>query len=170
MTGVGAGFFAAAIARLGGYSPDLELLAGVIAAASTTLPDWLEMPIIRKGLRVGSIITHRTITHWGLFWLVLLGWGLHSQGLPGVVAIGAATGSIFHLLGDAPNPMGVPWLWPTKRLRIGKNGLWRSGEYEPFLVVLFTALGVGAWYLVDTYHTPSNFANLNILNYTKMLQ
>ena len=62
--------------------------------------------------------------------------------------MGVAVGAITHILGDAPNPMGIPWLWPTKRLRIGKKGLWRSGQHELLIILGYSAAGYGAWRLV----------------------
>lgn len=157
LTGVGAAFFAAACARLAGWDAHAELAAATIALFSTNLPDQLEFPQRRNGVRVGTLITHRTVTHWGLFWLLALGWGLYEGTLFAAMVSGAAVGALFHLLGDAPNPMGVPWLWPTRRLRIGKRGLWRSGQNELLLILFFTLLGVGAWHFAVFYTTGASF-------------
>lgn len=143
-TGVGAALLAAAIARL----LDLpELIAAAVAATSTTMPDWIEIPVYRNGVRKGSLITHRTLTHWPPLWLGLMAWGAHEGGIAGAMMLGAATGSMIHILGDAPNPMGIPWLWPTDRIRFGKKGWWRSGEHEPFLALVFATFGFVAWSL-----------------------
>jgi membrane-bound metal-dependent hydrolase YbcI (DUF457 family) len=61
------------------------------------------------------------------------------------MAIGVAMGALTHILGDAPNPMGIPWLWPTKRLRIGKKGLWRSGQREFLIIIGYASAGYYAW-------------------------
>src|SRR5690606_21443488 len=116
-----------------------------VAGAATTIPDWIEGPIYRLGLRVGSLIPHRTITHWPVLWLVLLWWGLSFEGVVGAAMFGTAIGALVDILGDAPNPMGIPWLWPTRRIRFGKKGWWRSGENELFLIVFFTVVGVVTW-------------------------
>lgn len=143
-TGVGAAFLAAAAAHLA-HLP--ELFAAAVAAASTTMPDWIELPVYRNGARTGSLIPHRTLTHWPPLWAGLAAWGVHDGGLLGAVAVGAAIGSFTHILGDAPNPMGIPWCWPTRRLRIGKKGLWRSGQHELLMILGYAAFGYAVWRL-----------------------
>lgn len=143
-TGIGAAFFAAAVARLLGLP---EVPAAAVAAASTTIPDWIEIPCYRGGFRVGSLIPHRTITHWPAIWIALTCWAWHHGDFLGGIALGAAVGAITHILGDAPNPMGIPWLLPHKRLRIGKKGLWKSGQHEFLIIVGYAAAGYGAWKL-----------------------
>lgn len=144
LTGIGAAFIAAAIARL---TDTPEFIAAAVALTATTMPDWIEIPFYRNGTRVGSLITHRTITHWPPLWLALIYWGILQGGVVGAMAIGAAIGSLTHILGDAPNPMGIPWILPYKRLRFGKKGWWRSGQNEFFMVVTYTLFGFGCWYL-----------------------
>lgn len=141
-TGVGAALFAAALARL----TDLpELIAAAVAMVSTTMPDWIEMPYYRKGVRAGSLITHRTITHWPPLWVLVAMWGVHEGGLGGAMLMGAAMGAMVHILGDAPNPMGIPWIVPHQRLRFGKKGWWKSGQREPFIALAFAVFGFVAW-------------------------
>lgn len=142
-TGIGAAFAAAAIARVTGTP---ELVAAVVAALSTTMPDWIEIPFYRGGVRAGSLIKHRTLTHWPFLWLALIAWSAHAQGLAGAAGIGAAVGSLAHILGDAPNPMGIPWLLPHKRIRFGKKGWWRSGQHEFLMILTFAAGGYLAWW------------------------
>lgn len=139
---MGAAFLAAAIAHVASLP---ELIAAAVAATCTTMPDWIEFPIYRNGVRRGSLITHRTITHWPPLWLAVIAWSVHEGGILGAMTLGAAIGSLTHILADAPNPMGIPWLWPTDRLRIGKKGLWRSGEHEPFLALAFATFGFAVW-------------------------
>lgn len=145
-TGIGAGFMAAAIARFAGAPEMIELIAAVVALLSTTMPDWIEIPFYRGGQRVGSLITHRTLTHWPPLWLGLIAWGVYDGTVLGAIAIGSAVGSLVHILGDAPNPMGIPWVLPHKRLRIGEKGLWKSGKYEFPLILGFASVGFGMWY------------------------
>lgn len=146
-TGLGAAFMAAAIARLGGFGEFSELAAAIVAASSTTMPDWIEIPFYKNGVRSGSLIAHRTLTHWPLLWLACIAWGVHDGTIIGALAIGAAVGSLVHILGDAPNPMGIPWLLPHRRLRLGKKGWWRSGQHEILMTLAFIGVGYGAWYL-----------------------
>lgn len=147
LTGLGAAFIAAAIARASNQPELFELVAAAIAMVSTTMPDWIEIPFYRNGMRVGSLITHRTLTHWPPLWLACITWGIYDGTLIGAAALGAAVGSLVHILGDCPNPMGIPWLVPHKRIRLGKKGLWRSGEHEFLLIIAFAAVGFGSWYV-----------------------
>lgn len=168
-TGIGAAFVAAAIAHVSNMEPYAEVIAAVMAAASTTLPDWLEIPRYRKGRRVGTVIKHRTLTHWSLPWFGLLVWGLAVGGLIGGAMLGAAVGALYHLLGDAPNPMGVPWLWPTKRLRIGRRGLWRSGQHEFLFGMFLNVMGFAIWKIAVIIHSDSESVLTNHLNMVKCL-
>lgn len=145
-TCVGAAFFAAALARLLGLP---ELVAGAVATVAVTMPDWAEIPYYRCGVRAGSLIKHRTITHWPWLWLALGIWGVQEGGLLGAAMLGTAAGCLTHILGDAPNPMGIPWLLPTKRMRLGKKGWWPSGAHEPFMALSFATAGFVLWRLVS---------------------
>jgi membrane-bound metal-dependent hydrolase YbcI (DUF457 family) len=145
-TGVGAAFLGAAAAHVL-LLP--ELITAAIAASCTTMPDWIEFPMYRNGVCTGRLITHRTVTHWPPLWLAVIALGVHEGGLVGALALGAAIGSFTHILADCPNPMGIPWLWPTRRLKIGKKGLWKSGAHEPFLALVFATFGFVVWRLVD---------------------
>lgn len=144
LTGIGAAFFGATIAHACSLP---EIITAAVAAASCTLPDWAEIPFFRNGMRTGSLIAHRTLTHWPLLWLGLFAWGLHEHGLIGAALVGLAVGCLTHILCDAPNPMGIPWLVPHQRLRIGRKGLWRSGEHEFLIAVTWGGLGYGVWRL-----------------------
>lgn len=148
-TGVGAAFFAATVAHLTHLS---ELVAAAMAMASVTMPDWAEFPFYRNGVRSGSLIAHRTLTHWPGLWMFTFGWGLHEQGFIGAILVGISCGAMTHILGDAPNPMGVPWFLPNRRVKLGKRGWWRSGEHEPFLALCFGAAGFVLWRLVGTVY------------------
>jgi len=144
-TGIGTAFFAAAAARAVGLP---EGVVAVVAGLSTTIPDWSEIPFYRNGQRVGSLITHRTITHWPWLWVALAVWGVHTGGIIGAMAFGAGIGAFAHILGDAPNPMGIPWLLPHRRVRIGRKGLWRSGQHEFLIVLTFAGSGYATWRLI----------------------
>lgn len=143
-TGVGAAFIAAALAHVAQLP---ELVAAAVASVSTTVPDWAEIPFYRDGKRSGSLIAHRTLTHWPPLWLGMLAMGYHEGGFIGAMLIGISTGAMTHILGDAPNPMGIPWLLPNKRMRIGKKGWWRSGDHEPFMALTFATIGFAIWRL-----------------------
>lgn len=145
LTGLGTAFIAATLAKYAGLDEVLQILTGAIASISTTIPDWIEIPYYRKGVRAGSLIKHRTITHWPWLWLGLMIWGCTFNGIEACILIGASCGALAHILADAPNPMGIPWIHPAQRIRFGKKGLWRSGEYETLIVSLFTLIGAGIW-------------------------
>lgn len=93
----------------------------------STLPDWLELPIRRQGVRM-SLIPHRTITHWVAPWLVA-GWfsvahvmahgGMWWWGVTGVVA-----GVMTHLFLDWLTPMGIPIILPFSRSSARKWRRW----------------------------------------------
>lgn len=138
---------AAAIARVSGMGEISEITAAILAGFSTTMPDWTEVPFFKNGMRSGSLIAHRTITHWPPIWVLAIIWGIHDTSIIGALAIGAGVGSMWHILGDAPNPMGIPWLLPHRRIRFGKKGWWRSGEHEILMTLFFTLLGFSAWFL-----------------------
>lgn len=141
---------AAAIARFSGMGMLAEVSAALVAASSTTMPDWIEIPFYRQGVRSGSLIAHRTITHWPALWVALVVWGAYDASLIGAVVVGAAVGSLVHILGDAPNPMGIPWLLPHRRIRFGRKGWWRSGQHEVLMTLAFAGFGFAAWYCAKT--------------------
>lgn len=155
-TGIGAAFLAAAAARWAGLP---EVIAATVALVSCTVPDWTEIQCFRGGVRVGTLIPHRTITHWPPLWLALLAWGCADGTYVGAIAFGCAIGALTHILGDAPNPMGIPWLFPHKRLRIGRKGLWRSGQHELLIILGYGAFGYAVWRLTGG-HWPEAITNL----------
>lgn len=145
LTGIGAGFFAAALVHTLGFNYTAEVFAALAAASSTTLPDWIEIPVHKKGMRAGTLIPHRTITHWPPLWLGLMYFAFYYlEPYYAATLIGICVGAITHILADAPNPMGVPWFWPHKRVSI-LGGLWRSGQFEKTITAVFTAIGVFYW-------------------------
>lgn len=82
---------------------------------------------------------HRTLTHWGIVWIALLVYaiiGVHDKVIQAALG-GFALGGLAHLLGDWPNPTGVPWLWPRDRSRHSLRW-WVSGHYD-------TAISLFAW-------------------------
>lgn len=50
---------------------------------------------------------------------------------------------------DEAKAMGIPWIHPLQRIRLGKKGWWRSGKNETVLVSLFTVFGVSIWVQVN---------------------
>jgi membrane-bound metal-dependent hydrolase YbcI (DUF457 family) len=122
-------------------------LALLMTFSGATAPDWLE---IRKPSG-GTVITHRTITHWLPLWCLALVAVLATMDTPiaqglnkldpsmyqligellsPVVAsalIGFLVGGLSHLATDFPNPMGIPIVTPWHRLSLN---LWNSGEGE----------------------------------------
>lgn len=119
-----------------GYILILTFLAGIPGG---TAPDWMEISSWSPETGRTSVIKHRTITHWGIFWITL--WCLFLFLTPVLVwapiVLGFAGGGLMHLLVDWPNPMGVPWLRIKKRHSLK---LWRSGEFEVPLVIVTWAI------------------------------
>ena len=145
LTGLGAGFFAAALVHTLGFNYKAELVSALLAVLSTNIPDWIEIPTYKRGIRTGTLIPHRTITHWPPLWLGFIYIAFHYlEPLYAAALMGVCVGALVHILADAPNPRGIPWLLPNKRITL-LGGLWRSGEFEKTLVMIFTVSGAFTW-------------------------
>lgn len=150
-TGAASGVLAAVLlsklnTNIQGYVLFLTFLAAIPGG---TAPDWLEIASWSPETGRTSVIKHRTITHWGIAWLILL---MVSLFLSPVVIwmpilFGFAAGGVTHLLVDWPNPMGVPWIRIKKRHSLK---LWRSGENEFAITIVVWTLtsyvAYMAWY------------------------
>lgn len=156
-SGIDAGILAAVIVvhrGAGGPFQLLAMLALVAGAWGGTAPDWLEIAWWRKKHRVKRrlLITHRTLTHWGIPWVTLLWYSYVSLNSAGwaPVAFGFAAGGLMHLLTDWPNPMGVPWIFRRHSL-----SMWRSGNLEFVVILLSWSLcaGVADGLLFNGVHT-----------------
>lgn len=142
------------------------LLVSAATIVGGTAPDWME---IRKKSG-GTVIKHRTITHWLPLWLMLFffSYGLivkdetlmqiydfnvnvHIQSF----LLGFSIGGLLHLLVDLPNPMGIPILTPTRRFSLK---LWKSGKFE---VPIVTAFFVFSLYYIGVLNL--NIEKLNFL-------
>jgi hypothetical protein len=142
-TGWAAGVIAAAlVAHAGAGGPfHLWLAAALIAGiAGGTAPDWLEVAWWSRKRRLW--ITHRTATHWGIGWLLLLAGSYHWLGRAPLAApaFGFACGGLMHLLADWPNPLGVPWIAARHSLN-----WWNSGHCDLLVV---GASWLAAWWVV----------------------
>lgn len=137
----------------------IPMIAAVSTILGATAPDWLE---IRKS-GGGTVIKHRTITHylpiWAILFLVSLGYltqnSFITENLPALpdnmfcswilsFVLGFSFGGLLHLLTDLPNPMGIPIIVPNVRFSLK---LWKSGKYEPaitffFLLIVLIYIGV----------------------------
>jgi membrane-bound metal-dependent hydrolase YbcI (DUF457 family) len=150
-SGIAAGLLAAAVvfkANAGGPYYLLLLLTALAGAWGGTAPDWMEIAWWRSKKKYRGAarlwIKHRTATHWGIPWVMLLAYGYMNLGSVwwAPIAFGFAAGGVTHLLWDWPNPMGVPWVWRRHSL-----SMWRSGNLESMVIVLSwvgCALGVDA--------------------------
>jgi membrane-bound metal-dependent hydrolase YbcI (DUF457 family) len=139
-SGIAAGLLAAAIvvkAQAGGPYYLLALLSALAGAWGGTAPDWMEIAWWRSKTKYRGAarlwINHRTLTHWGIPWVILLIYSYVSLNSVwwAPVAFGFAAGGMMHLLTDWPNPMGVPWIWRRHSL-----SMWRSGNLETMVIVL----------------------------------
>jgi len=138
-SGLAAGILAAVIVvheKAGGPYQLLAMLALLAGAWGGTAPDWLEVAWWRKKYRGKRRlwIAHRSLTHWGIPWVMLLWYAYTSFNSVwwAPVAFGFAAGGLMHLLADWPNPMGVPWIYRRHSL-----SMWRSGNLE-FVVILLS--------------------------------
>lgn len=125
------------------------ILATLFFLFGSTAPDWLE---IRKKSG-GTIIRHRTITHWVPLWILLFYFSHYAilnnyvflnnyveyQNYFYSVLIGFSMGGILHLLLDLPNPMGIPILTPYHRFSLN---LWKSGKNETFIILSLVILNL----------------------------
>jgi len=132
----------------------VSLIACLFLISGATAPDWLE---IRKKSG-GTIITHRTITHWLPIWIGLYVFSIFMMNTPqfnifeyainsnqyiAASLLGFTVGGLLHLAVDFPNPMGIPVLTPYHRLSLN---LWKSGRNEGFIIsclVIFSFFYVG---------------------------
>jgi membrane-bound metal-dependent hydrolase YbcI (DUF457 family) len=142
-TGWAAGVIAAAwVAHVHAGGRWHQWLAAALVAgiAGGTAPDWLELAWWSRKRRLW--ITHRTATHWGIGWLLLLAAAFHWLGRTPLAAplFGFACGGLMHLLADWPNPLGVPWI-------AGRHSLnwWNSGRCDLLVV---GASWLAAWWVV----------------------
>jgi len=149
-TGWAAGVAVAAVVSQSGEGRAIWAgLAFLLAFSGGTAPDWLEISWWRRGSGRHSWITHRTWTHWGIPWLAaLIGSYSMLEAHPALALVfGFAAGGVTHLLADFPNPLGVPWLLPTKRHSLN---WWKSGRCD-VVVIAFAWLGAAtladwAWF------------------------
>lgn len=135
--------------------------AGLLSARDPGTGPWLLFVVIASGWAGGVApdrmewvpgcrvrwVPHRTLTHWGLAWGALLAfavWRFPAAPLEGALLGGFALGGCAHLLGDWPNPTGVPWLCPTCRGRHSLD-LWTSGTNDGVLSLLAWALAIIPW-------------------------
>jgi membrane-bound metal-dependent hydrolase YbcI (DUF457 family) len=128
-TGWAAGIIAAATLAQAGMSAPWCALAFVTANLGATAPDWLELAWWRRGRGRHTWIAHRSWTHWGLAWFALVAYAYYGMAeqpwLSQALAFGI--GGVIHLIADAPNPLGVPWLWGSRRMSLH---LWNSGRAD----------------------------------------
>ena len=140
-------------------SNDLILISiGIITfILGSTAPDWME---IRKS-NGGTVINHRTWTHWILPWITLFAIsGSHSSiglidsntfdfinlNISNIIdkninfAIFCfSLGGLVHLITDLPNPMGIPVPTPYHRFSLK---LWKSGKFEPAICFVFLGMNL----------------------------
>lgn len=151
LTGVGAAFIAAALMRFNSGTEAQQVIAWFVAMGTTRIPDLIEFPTFQNGYIKNSLIPHRTITHWPLLWIALWWYCNTFGGYIAAAGLGIAVGAMTHILWDAPNPMGIPWFLPHKRLSFGRRGLWRSGRGDYLIAVFYGAIGIWFWSITERW-------------------
>lgn len=129
----------------------LSILFSFFIIIGATAPDWLEF----RKKNGGTLIKHRTITHWLPLWLILFftsysllngnTFGLDFLELINNVylvipLLGFSIGGLLHLFVDFPNPMGIPVFTPYHRFSLH---LWKSGKNETAIVLAFLLMSLG---------------------------
>lgn len=158
--------FAITTYKMGTQLGLLPWLVSIGTVLGGTAPDWME---IRKP-NGGTVIRHRTVTHWLPIWLALffLTLGIVQKNptvmdlihfdIPVFVTsffLGFSIGGLLHLLVDIPNPMGIPILTPYRRFSLK---LWKSGKFEIPIVTVFFLFSL---YYIDIITINMNqFKNL----------
>lgn len=127
----------------------LAAVGAVSCFAGSTSPDWLEIPY-GDGRRV---ITHRTVTHWVVLWLIAGGLAL-SVPDPWISAamLGFVVGGLIHLSGDAVTPAGIPWLHPTNKIQLARVPSGGLGEILWVGAIWLVALTLSPVPLVSNQH------------------
>lgn len=141
LTGLSAGVLFAGIA----YHLHLDISWQLIVPAvwfGALAPDRLEFPTRNHRGDLRRLIPHRTLTHWWAVWVALGAWGYLHPGMIGWAATSVALGALVHLLGDWPNPMGIPFWLPWRRHSLR---MWRSGEREIPMVLATALLAALPW-------------------------
>jgi inner membrane protein len=147
LTGLAAGILAAGLFH--GTAPSLAWLIVPCAWFGGVAPDRLEY------LGPWRWVRHRTVTHWWLLWVALLGYAVYLGGFAGALLFGFGLGGLTHLLFDLPNPMGVPALHPWHRVSLR---WWRSGEHEWLLVPMAFGAAALPWVLAKQSALPGALA------------
>jgi inner membrane protein len=139
LTGIGAALAAIGLITLIDPIFSNPLLTGFVAFFGATAPDWLEIPLGWNGRQRLSVLPHRTWTHWWPLWLLGTAYGLGwITRTPHPLWLAFCIGGWWHLVLDAPNPMGLPVWTPYQRKSLS---WWKSSERIPELVLL--SLGTG---------------------------
>lgn len=113
-----------------------------LAVLGSTAPDWLEWVLKGLGRRVG----HRTVTHYVVYWVMGILFGLFAWDYHYIITAFSA-GGLSHVAADSLTLMGVPLGWWSSnyyhlfggRLRTGQMGeYWVTGG----IVLICVAIGI----------------------------
>lgn len=152
MLGLCVGFVSAQM--LSARIPEIPIVL-LFAYVGGVAPDNMEMSFNAskegEAYRRGSIIPHRTITHWLPVWLLLLGSLFFARGdrLIMISLLPFVLSAIVHLLADASTVSGIPVYHPFSRARF-RYARFKSGDrhedYTAFLLLFTAAM---SWFYFD---------------------
>jgi membrane-bound metal-dependent hydrolase YbcI (DUF457 family) len=89
-----------------------------------------------------SLLPHRSISHWPPIWVAIIAAALFWLPAPiDTLIAGVAFGALLHLLIDLGSPMGVPWVFPTRKRSFGDRRpgrrpyVYRTGTLEEWRIL-----------------------------------
>ena len=131
-------------------SPLILIGALVLTTIGASFPDRIEWAGFGK-----RWVQHRTWTHWWVFWVVPLALiainptdlSINAQALMAAFFFGG----VIHLIGDLPNPTGIPLFTPYNHFSLG---WWRSGEMEWLIVPSAFIASITVWWPVIQQYWP----------------
>lgn len=126
----------AAWPALSAHDPLIGAVAAVGMLAGASAPDWLE-GVVWLGDKRLSLLPHRTLTHWPVFWLICAALAAMAwSGIARTLALGFIAGSLLHIAMDLGTPTGIPLFLPFGQRTTAR--LYTAGT-------LREAVLIGAW-------------------------
>jgi len=124
-----------------------------LAVAGATAPDWLEWVLKGLGRRVG----HRTVTHYVIYWLFGIAFGLFVWDFHYAIT-GFSLGGLSHVFADSLTLMGVPLGWWSDRKYHLFGGRLRTGQMGEYWVTGAIVACCVAFALITRHYGIGGFA------------